>query len=299
MKKLLCVFLALLAAVCLLSMTVSAESAPVLSEDLQTLTVGNKTYSQADLSAMNLFYGYELGSVQLPNNLQNQIKNTVVHCTENEWVISVELYYYNGARMELCFVEDSVLPEVLEICQGDEVVCYVDFWWENRPSVSAPIAQFKDEPTTLNMVSPGNFSYYEVIHFHEELDTYVYRGFLYAYRDTYYYVDYQENNICNPVGFYPSAGPDLYKAYKITDPELLEQIMSGIESEYSGTTQLGQILSSIFLTFVFAVIPAAILVLSIILFLKTKAYYRLTWGITGGLCIAELIVFMILYLFLS
>ena len=52
------------------------------------------------------------------------------------------------------------------------------------------------------------------------------------------------------------------------------------------------------MSFLFAVIPGAILILSIIFFIRTKAYYRITWAITGGLCIAELILFIILAILL-
>ena len=298
MKKLLCVVLALLATLCLLSMTVSAKSTPVLSDDLQTLTVGDRTYSQADLSSMDLYYEKGPYEIQLSQNLQSQLKSAVVYSTGNSWVMSVDLYYQNGARMDLCFVEDSVLPELQQICQDDDVVCGIELWWENSPSVTATIAQFKDTPATLTQSEVWYSDYYNVIYEYRELDTWVYRGFICVYQNEYYYVDYQENSIYNPTKFSPDEGPDLYKAYKITDPELSEQIHNALESELSGTTELGQALSASFLSFVFAVIPTAILILSIILFIRSKGYYRITWGITGGLCIAELIVFLILYLFM-
>lgn len=299
MKKLLCVFLALLATVCLLSMTVCAESTAVLSEDLQTLTVGDRTYSQADLSAMDLFYEYGLGSVQLPKNLQNQIKSTEINCTENEWVISVDLYYLNGSKMNLCFVEDSVLPELQRVCREDDVVCGISFWWENTPSVTASIRELKDAPTTLTRTEVMYSDYYEVIYELKELDTFVYRGLVCKYQSQYYYVDYLENDIYQPIFFSPGEGPELYQAYKITDPELVDQIHNAMENELSGTTEVGQQLSATFLVFVFMMIPLAILIPSVIFFIRGKGYYRVTWGITGGLCIAELIVFTIIYVFLA
>lgn len=299
MKKLLCVFLALLATVCLLSTFVSAAPPPPqLAEDLQSMTYYNKTYSVIDLSSMNISYASSSTSVQVPKSLQSQIKSATMYSTSNGWVISVTVNYNNGATMQLTFARDDILPELQQICHSDEVVCYVDFWWENTGSVEAAIKQFKGKPATLSISDVSRSDYYDVIYKYSALDTWVYRGFVCERNSKFYYVDYQENNISDPVGFYPGAGPEQYKAYEITDPWLVAQIQSAVDAEFSGSSELGQNLSAGLLTFLFAVIPAAILIFSIICFIRTKNYYRITWGITGGLCIAELIVFIILSLIL-
>jgi hypothetical protein len=164
--------------------------------------------------------------------------------------------------------------------------------------VETSIKQLKGKPATLTHSEVRAADYYDVIYDYQALDTCVYRGFICQNDGRFYYVDYQENNIYSPMSFYPDIGPDLYKAYEITDPALVSQIQSTIESEFSGSSKLGQMLSSALLIFLFAIIPAVILILSIIFFLRTKAYYRITWAVTGGLCIAELILFVILSLIL-
>lgn len=299
MKKLLCAFLVLLTAICLLSTFVSAAPPPPqLSEDLQSMTYYNNSYSVIDLSCMNISYDGSTTAVQIPKDLQSQIKSATMHYTSNKWVLSVTVSYTNGATMQLTFARDDVLPELQRVCRGDEVICTVDFWWEDAGTVEASLFQLKDTPAVLTKSDVRNNGFYDVVYEYPALDTWVYRGFICEKNDKFYYVDYPENNISDTVGFYPDLGPELYKAYEITDPVLVSQIRDAISNELSGSSDLGQRLSAGLLTFLFAVIPAAILIFSIICFIRTKNYYRITWGITGGLCIAELILFTILALIL-
>ena len=65
MKKLLGVFLVLLALVCLLSVTANAQTNVTLSDDLQTLTLGDRTYSRADLSAMAVSFSNTIDHIQV------------------------------------------------------------------------------------------------------------------------------------------------------------------------------------------------------------------------------------------
>ena len=300
MKKLLCVFLALLAMICLLTVSVgAAPPPPTLSEDLQTLTFNGQTYTAADVSAMDIYYGRGTTAVQVPQSIKALVKSASMYYTTDTYLVSVELYYTNGSTMAITFVRDDLLPELQKACQSDDVVCSIYFWWENSPSVTASIGQLKGKPSTLTQGELFRSDYYEVIYNCPTFDSQVYRGFICRSGDQLYYVDYQENNIYDPIGFYPGDnGPELYKAYEITDPALVSQIEDVLASEFSGSSELGQILSTALLSFLFAVIPGAILILSIIFFIRTKAYYRITWAITGGLCIAELILFIILAILL-
>lgn len=294
MKKLLSIFLTVLALVCLLSVTANAEEILTLSDDLQTLTLGDRTYSRADLSAMDLYYDAESYKLQVPKQLRTQLKQALAYPTDNRWVISVELYYLDGSRQDICFAYDEVKSELLRVCQDDELACGMRVWWEENPSVTAPISRFKGTPATLENYELTVLDTYDVTYFYRELEVSVHRGFVCEYMKAYYYVDYQENNIVNPVGFYPFEGPDHLKAYEITDPELVAQIDKAIESQYSGETQIGQILSAIFLFFVFAIIPMGILIPAVIFAIRSKGYYRLTWSVTAGLCAAELSVFAVI-----
>lgn len=293
MKKLLCVFLALVAAVCLLSVTVSAEPALVLSEDLQTLTLDDRTYSRADLSAMDLYYNGDTFPVQLPQNLHSQAKSAIGYCTDNEWVISVEIYYQDGSRLDIYFAYDEVKSELLRLCQDDELVCGIQLWWSDGLSGSAPISKFKGALTQMDGRDLAYTDTYTVVHEYRELNVSVYRGFVSEFKGDYYYVDYRENNIPNPMGFYAADWPLPLKAYKITDAELIEQIDEALDSQYNSASFSGQAISAFFLCFVFGLIPLAILVLSLIITIRSRGYYRLTWAITAGLCAAELSVFFL------
>lgn len=294
MKKLFCVFLALLATVCLLSMTVSAEATVSLSDDLQTLTFDGRTYSRADLSLMGLYYEDRIYDVPVPAHLEPELKEAILHYTYNHWVASLDLYYLDGSRQQIVFAYDEVKPELLKLCQSDDLVCSMQVWWEDDPSVQAPISRFKGTATMLDNRDYALIDNHSLTYHYREMDVTVFRGFVCEYEDTFYYVDYQENLIADPSLFIPYDNGDFLKAYEITDPELIEKIDKSFSSEYGGETELGQLLSAIFLCFVFAVIPLGIMVGSIIFAVYSKGYYRLTWAVTAGLCAAELGVFAII-----
>lgn len=294
MKKLLGVFLVLLALVCLLSVTANAQTNVTLSDDLQTLTLGDRTYSRADLSAMAVSFSNTIDHIQVSDDLQSQLKHTIVYTNDNKWVISLELYYLDGSRQEITFVYDEVKAELLRMCQDDDLVYGMTMWWEDTPSFTTPISRLKGTPIILDNPSIPYDDSYQVTHYYPELDCYIYRGMIIEYQGQFYYVDYLENNIYNPVYYHPYDYTGQLKAYEITDPELVAQIDKAIESQYSGETQIGQILSAIFLFFVFAIIPMGILIPAVIFAIRSKGYYRLTWSVTAGLCAAELSVFAVI-----
>jgi hypothetical protein len=297
MKKLLSVFLALLATVCLLSVTVSAKAGYVLSEDLQTLTLGDRVYSRADLSAIDFYFdGEETVDIHLPANLQSQVKSAMVYSTDNQWIVSVELYYQDGSRLDICFAYEPVREELLKLCQDDELVCSIEFWWEDLPSVTAPISSFKGKPTTLEGDRLYDDEYYNILYYYKELGTYVYRGFLWHKDDRYYYVDHRENNTPQPLDYTFYYTNKELKAYEITDTELIGQIEECLDDPMDGSTEFGQALSAAFLCFVFLLIPLAIMIMSLIFVIRGKGYFRVTWGITAGLGAATLVLFMILAL---
>ena len=294
MKKLLSVFLVLLALVCLLSVTANAQEPLILSDDLQTLTMDGRSYSRADLSAMGLYCNSTPYHIQVPKHLQSQLKQAVAYTNDNNWVISLELYYLDGSRQDICFVYNEVKAELVRMCQDDDLVCGLTMWWEDDPSFTTPISRLKGTPTTLDGSDIAYSGYYEMTHYYPELDCYIYRGMIIEYLGQFYYVDYLENNIHNPISFYPDEHIGQLEAYEITDPELVKQIDEAIESQYSSSTEVGQILSAIFLFFVFAIIPMGILIPAVIFAIGSKGYYRLTWSVTAGLCAAELSVFAVI-----
>ena len=294
MKKLLNVFLVLLALVCLLSVTANAQEPLILSDDLQTLTMDGWSYSRADLSAMGVYYNSTIYHIQVPKHLQSQLKQAVAYVNSNNWVISLELYYVDGSCQDICFVYDEVRAELVGMCQDEDLVCGLTMWWEDDPSFTTPISRLKGTPATLDGSDIAYNDYYEMTHYYKELDCYIYRGMITEYWGQYYYVDYLENSIYNPSSFYPNEDIGQLKAYEITDPELIAQIDEAIATEYSSSTEVGQVLSAIFLCFVFALIPLGILILSGICTIRSKGYYRLAWGVTAGLCAAELSVFAII-----
>ncbi len=297
MKKWIAVFLALLATVCLLSVAVSAESVATLSEDLQVLTLEGQTYSRGDVSAIDLnAYDDTRVTLELTEQQQKDLKRGVVSTTRDSKFIMVDLYYRDGSILNITFISDQYKEELLQLCQSDDLVCGVEFYWLSDTKVHAPLKDFKGTPVTLTASDLYGCSTHQVVYYSRGMNVNVYRGAVLTDNDRLYFVDFRENDIVTPAYFYATEY-DKLDAYEITNTEIYNSIKQ-IEDDYyiygmdTDTDSPEYILTAVFLIFLFAVIPTAILVPSVIFFVRGKGYYRVTWGVTAGLCIAELAVFL-------
>ena len=297
MKRFFAVAVIALSLLCLLSFTVSAAPAAVLSEDLQTMTCYGQTYSRADISLLDLYLeDYTHIELQVPQALSEDLKTYKVAHDEAFSIISVKLYYQDGSVLTVPFVADLYSDLLWQLHHDDNLEADVNNYWNDYQEITAVIGDLKGEPVYLDSDQLQEGDLLEVCVRSEELNCVVNRGAVCVRYQQVYYVDYLENNIVDTSAYTALENPDL-RGYQVTDPTLRQEILDAVRNKNSYINEDDQVelsLSAIFLCFVFAIIPTVIFIFSTIIAIRSKGYYKLTWGITAGLCIAELGVFLII-----
>jgi hypothetical protein len=299
MKRIFAASAIVLTLLCLLCFAVSAAPSATLSEDLQTLTIKGKTYSPGDISLMPLYMSDDTHiDLQLPKALEKELKTYKVLHNEGFTVLSVELYYPDGSLRSIPFVADTYSSPLWKLNHDDTLEVAVNNYWNDYQKINATVQDLKGKPIHLFPQKLISGHYLEVRIYSKDFQCDVYRGAVYASNDLIYYVDYLENNIVDTNAYYAFQRPEL-QAYEVTDPAVRQNIIEAVSHYNTYVNEDDQLelnLSAIFLCFVFAAIPLMVLIPSAIFTCRSKGYYRITWGITAGICIVELCIFAVMVL---
>lgn len=295
MKKIIAGFIAvLLLSFCLYLNVSAAEADFAISEDLQTLVYHGETYRRTDVSAVSVIFYNELSQQpQLSAEQQELLRGTSFRIDSTHTVIEAELYFRDGSTLYCGFVSEDYAAQIEEALDSDQTQCYVEFYWENALASAAPEARYKGTPTTLRARDLQDAEVFPVYADLGRNSFTVIKGSLLIVGNRLYYVNHHEANFFYPycIDTYDLTSLD---CYEITDPELAEGIKSDLGRYYDAAYTSGGLLgaaSVAFWVFIFGLMPAAILVLSVIFFRKGKGYYRTVWGVTGLCAVAELSLF--------
>lgn len=302
MKKCISVLIILLLLSSCLSFTVSAADASfTVSEDYKTMYLDGSTYSRADISVLSVDFTEIIGkNLALTETQKEEIKEVSFLTSETRSVILADFYFKDGSQLSVGFLRDDC-REVYESLMSDaDAGCVIDFGWPEGNQVATRLAQLRGETVTLNDTEFLEWcEYFSVTAQSSDRELSATKGSLLSYESQYYYVDFQENGISVSNYFFPGDYTHL-KVHEITNEEVLESIMEAEEAYYSDSfgfffdDAFTKGLSAVFLVFVFAVIPAVVLVMAVIFTIRTKGFYRRLWvGITA-LSAAELVIFAIL-----
>ena len=313
MKKLFCIITVVLLLLGCLTMTVCATSdpsegtniadfglevsAPVISEDLQTLTMNGETFHRMDLSDLD-YYLEEGYSLDLTESQKALVKRAMVYQDWEKMIAEVELYYRDGATLTLTFAADSRRAQLEQLLTGEDIEGLVEFYWPEDVIVSGPMGSFKENPVTLDSRVLDYCNEFQVFGSVEGLETRVLKGALLEEKGSLYYVEFKENDI-DPNEFFPAKYTRL-EGYEITDETLKSQLMECIESYYSDGSgmfyddEFTEQLSAVILTVLFGAVPLGILALAVVLALRSKGYQRITWIVTSCLSGGALTVFIII-----
>jgi hypothetical protein len=296
MKKYIAMFIAILTLSLCLSFTVSAAGDDfTISEDFQSITLNGIHYTRMDTSRVSS--NYNTRSVdetpQLTHKQQELLRDATFEIIYQSKIIEAQFFFRDGATLTCSFVSDEYRQQLNEYLTDDQVECYIEFYWNDGKSKEIDLKQFKGTPVTLERRTLRQCETFPVFVSYNKENLTIIRGCLLVAQDRFYYVDYAEADI------HESYVLDVYEydtldCHEITDPELLSYIEDSMGSYYDVAYNSGQFLdiaSFIFWAFIFAVIPMGILVVSVIFCIKGKGYYRITWGVTAGLCVAELIMY--------
>lgn len=298
MKKLISLFLCVISLCLLMSISAGAVvTNGTLSDDLQTFTLDGVTYKRINALACN-YYGYD-PTVQLDisTEMSASVSSAVAYLDSSSALATVDVLYQDGALLSIGFIRESDLQQYHRLYEAKSGTCTVDTYMGRE---SLQLEKLKTDPMTLQSIATYWADTYMVEMWSEDDAFSVIKGTLLIDGDEYYYADHEELGIVNRRDFYADEYTTL-EVYHITDPQTIKEL----DDHFAGSNDIGlmgsdltEVVSAVLLIFVFAVVPAIALVLSLILAIRFKGFYKLAWGVVCGLCAAEILVVILIILIL-
>ena len=304
-KYLICIITTILLFSCLGMTALADETAPTISDDYQTVYLNGETYSRFNASMIDTNYYIGETPLALTESQQEIIANTSASTNSSKTFLQVNLNFADGATMTAYFLRDDFKEKYYELLENPSSIYVVNFRWPDDNRIDAPKSLIMANPVTLYYDELNLCDWYPVIADLGDGSSTIHVGSLLISSDRYYYVDYKEIGVTNPNSFKPDSYGKL-PAYEITDPTLVTQLRDGEEAFYGDSfgflydDDFTNTVSAIFLILIFAVVPAVILVLFLILAIRSKTIYRKLFSVICGCAGAELVIFtivaMILYM---
>ena len=319
MKKILSIFIAVLVLLSCFSFNTFASeeigpydeaaldpnSVITFSEDYKKLYVDDIPYSRFYSSTISITTYLDIDNETEFSNSQSDVDNTYILSSENGEMLDVELYFKDGFSLSATYLRDDYIKEFNRLTESDTEKLYIVFqladesWDREEIVVEADLNLLKGEPCEITSSLMGMNESFYVSAKSDKFEMYVDKGTLFYTGDEYYYVDYAEFGIdLEEFDTYDYEGA----AYKVTDPALLQQIEEARAKYYEDDygiffdDDFTEIVAKVFIILLFAVVPFAILVLTLILGIKAKGIYKKLYFTTCILAAAELITLGIVLL---
>ncbi len=327
MKKYISLFITLIVLSLVLSVSTSAvtvEKTVTFSEDYKNLYFNGSTYIRVDTDMLyyisydqsitddytKSFGAYYVECPPLPVNYENyytikltdeqhkeieMIEIDDVSQTENIFIVTI--YFLDGSEFYIGFLREDLLEEYNELVNGNSPKYTIDFMWPDGNEATIEKEKFFIGKKTKIDIWDYDEEFYvyaksEKCGFDAEI------GVLHSKDGKYYFFDYNDLGIKSDEEL-TNIGNYEIEAVELTDKEMLENIQAGEEKYYEDdygyiyNDELTERVSKIFYTILFAVFPAIIFIVSLILAIKSKkALYKKLLFATCGISIAEIITFI-------
>ena len=266
-----------------------------LSDDYKTLYYNGSQYKRIDASMTEWDQGDTFYDIYYNSD---EIKYVDFFIGTNNAIIWASITLNDGSCISSTYINtEGYLAEHNSLTNNASEYT-VEFMYPADSQVKLTSNQILGEQTTLLGEDLEFYEEFYVNAYSTDSSFYIKKGVMLVIDDTYYYVDYGENNLTSFYRSDPQPQSSLY-AYKITDTEaiaLLEKAYSLYNSDAIGflTGDFSENIGVIFLFLTFGLIPLVALVLFLILDLRAKlsAYkkmFRIIWIISA----AEIVAFVI------
>ena len=303
MKKIFSVIIITLLLASCLTLTASAsifDNPIVLSSDMQSIIYNDNVYSRIDASMLEIDTYVELDEeVIYGDQLEKTIRSVTLEANKYNNILRAKITYKDGSFFSAHFLHEDYLEEYEKIAKNHHTDYIIDFVWPENNTVTAPKIHLFGQQITLYNSILSKCDYYNVRVQNNDGSLVELKGVLLIFDDEYYYVDFEEAGIESKSSFYPSKYSTL-PAHKLLNTTLLQDIRAAEDEYYKDDLgflyddNLTEVVSSIFLIFVFAIIPLAVLIIFLILSIRSKTVYKKMFIIITILSAAELTTFVML-----
>ncbi len=300
------------------------DKQPIISfsDDFKKLYVNDEPFSRFDASALSTDFGYTVVAedernenlrssayVEWTDEQKKSISDIYIEVNLETTMYRIEFYYGDGSSLTVYYLKDALFEDYKEIINGNADKYLIDFLWPDGNIVTATKSEMAGEIVSLTEkeIYDSTIEFFYVDCANESLSLSAYAGIVCLMDETYYYIDYKENNIEEADFLY---GEDLdadvtLKVHKITDEALNARFQTALEDYYNDDYGIfydddaSDVISVVFLIFVFAVVPAVLFVIFLIKAIRGKGVYKKIYGTVAAFCIAELIVFIIIAIIIT
>lgn len=282
----------------------AVTDADYVTEDLKTLHYNGNDYIRAN--ALRFNYGTSgTSDVQLsiPESIENGLDEySLKVSSRHEAICELDFYYKDGSTYSAYYIRSDCYDSYVSITQGKSGEYYIDAGYPSG-DVSLRVEQLYGEKTSISVGYFSGTEYDVCVKSDDEVFEHE-RGKLFKLAGEYYYVD------CNELEPYPRSSYTSFSdygsmpAYKITDEELLKALKKLEKEEIAATFSIfpagtfNTVLCILGASFVFGLIPLAVLVPSVILMIRSKGKYKKMFAFISSITMLELIVFAILIILL-
>ena len=278
----------------------SAQEATI-SDDLTKIYVDDITFVRFDASYAIYNRYYSKNNITLFDSQRDILKSAIYKYGNGDGciILDAELTYTDGAVLSASYLREDYLPvyEALIGNYGDYTVQF-NYPVGNDVIISTDFLISKAEDVTFTAKNFRNKEYKRVRAISADGLLALEKGYLAYDSDGFYYLDYKENDL--PLNGLYEVGVDVeLKAHKITDEETINKLSQARELYYGEdfgrleNEDFIDIVGAAVMIAVFGVLPALVLIFSLVFTFISKKLYRKLFILCDILCVVEIAFFIV------
>lgn len=276
MKRKLFVLLAVLAVLFSLFAAVFAAETPsnapphqmTVSDDLAQVEIDGRIYVRANTTMLDGSYYVE--STMTTITKQEQYSSIIAKYA-GTGLVRVEYTYTDGTMLRISYLREDLVGALEELLVQENYI--VNFYYPYGNSVGASKNDLRGETIGIPSAKYYSCTTFDVYAKHPDTGLRINKGELIIMDDCFYYIDYAENGVSEK---YDLTSNSQITAHRVTDQSLLSRLETSKDRYYDDTygwledPDVGDSASDYSIVILFAIFPAAALVVFGIFFFKSK-----------------------------
>ena len=225
-----------------------------------------------------------------PNPAHTFVEDIYVYADIKEVLFFADITYKDGAYLSCSYLRDDYTNEYNKIIAGDTEQVTIDFIFPDGNTVICDSAKLK---TGTPAKARWNYESFCVYSYTKDNVLRAEVGQLFYENDKFYYFDYAKEGITSE-DFYSYEYDEILPVTEVTDEALKAEIEIAVQEYYNDdmgfvfNDDLSESISKVFYSVLFLLIPLAVCIGSLILFIKAKKpIYK---KIFATICVLSLLV---------
>lgn len=298
----------------------AVDDTVTLSDDYSVLYLNGNSYSKANTDAVNLdiyadglvyvsnlvpeehgYMNYEaILNIKLSDSQKAELSKVYVSSYgEEQLFITAELYFKDGTTIWYSYVRDDVKADLEKVSEGKTNEFVVEYkTYSEKDDILKTVSKKHLMTNEKEKIAFYEYDEFDVTVFSEKFNYSVYKGLVYIGENDYYYFDFEENGVTGSYDIYELNILEI-EAHRITDEETIAILEEGLQEYYDDdygylfNDELTETVAKIFFVLVFALVPIAIFIVTLILALKSKkGLYKKLLLTTSALSFASFATFI-------